>query len=58
MATRAVAIQLHEAPRHARELDAGQLLGVAWAMGIPTDGKRLDEIRRWVEAWPVKAGAL
>jgi hypothetical protein len=52
MAQGSVTIPLQDAPAHARELDVRQLVTVAWAMGIPTDRKSLEEIRASVEAWP------
>jgi hypothetical protein len=49
-------IPLREAPLHVRDLDVRQLISVAWAMGIPTDGKSLRVIRQQVEAWPGRTG--
>jgi hypothetical protein len=47
-------ISLREAPEHARSLDLRQLVSAAWAMGIPTDGKTLEQIRCSVERWPAR----
>jgi hypothetical protein len=53
MATRPVTIPLREAPTYVLELSVKELVCCAWAMGIATDRKSLEEIRARVEAWPL-----
>ena len=50
MLKRAEAVALRDAPPLARVLPLPQVMLVAWALGIPTAGKRGETIRALVEA--------